>query len=283
MSLQDFIYELNLAQSSPVDLPFVDYIVIGGQSNMDGRTSISSFDAKYHGPHSNVLVWTGNGLSQWLPDITTSPGRFAWDSIVLKDLADGLGVTLRVVKHTFGGTAIGKTVGADYVLDQNGSWNIAVTGSHWHTLRERMRAVIRYERDVNKKQARFRALFWDQGESDGDVLSYSQNYVTYSKGTLAGNFVDLVTAVRTTAGNSTMSVAFAQKMSTQADGYSANVIAAQTLFDTYDANAYMLAMNSNTARYPLQDQWHYSPTGVINLAADMISLITANNLLANWK
>ena len=146
-----------------------------------------------------------------------------------------------------------------------------------------MRAVIRYERDVNKKRARFRALFWDQGESDGDVMDWSQNYVTYSSGALGGNFTNLVAAMRTEAGNNSMPAVYAQKMSTQADPYKSNVIAAQSLFDTYDSNSYMLAMDSNTARYPLQDQYHYSPTGVTNVAADMISMIAASNLLANWQ
>lgn len=287
MSLNEYIYLLSQESGAAPELPPVDYIIVAGQSNMDGRTYKTDFAAKYSGPMSNVLVWNGSGLQQWQPDITgvtvsNKVNVIAWDTLVLKDLADQLGTTLRVIKHAWGGTAVGWVTGADYILE-NGSWNIAVQGGNWHYLRDKIRAVIRYEREVNQKQARFRMLLWDQGESDGDVLSYSQNYVTYTNSTLAGNFIDLITAMRTEAANASMPVVFAQKMSTQTgDPYRSNVIAAQALFDTYDANAYMLAMNSNTARYPLQDQYHYNATAVGNIAEDIKPIITANNLLSGW-
>lgn len=287
MSLNEYIYLLSQESGSAPALPPVDYIIVAGQSNMDGRTDKASFNSKYSGPMANVLVWNGASLQQWKPDLTgitlsNKVNQLAWDTLVLKDLADQMGVTLRVIKHTWGGTAVGMTQNADYILE-NGSWNIGVPGANWQYLRDKIRAVIRYEREVNQKQARFRMLLWDQGESDGDVLAWSQNYVTYTNNTLDGNFIDLIGAMRTEAQNSTLPVVFAQKMSIQTgDPYRTNIIAAQALFDTYDANAYMLAMNSNTARYPLQDHYHYNATAVANIGADMKAIVTSNNLLTGW-
>ena len=287
MSLNEYIYLLSQESGTAPSLPPVDYIIVAGQSNMDGRTDKAAFDSKYSGPMANVLVWNGASLQQWKPDLTgitlsNKVNQLAWDTLVLKDLADQMGVTLRVIKHTWGGTAVGMTQNADYILE-NGSWNIGVPGANWQYLRDKIRSVIRYEREVNQKQARFRMLLWDQGESDGDVLAWSQNYVTYSNSTLAGNFINLISAMRTEAQNAVMPVVFAQKMSTQTgDPYRSNIIAAQALFDTYDANAYMLAMDSNTARYPLQDQYHYNATAVANIGTDMKAIVTSNNLLAGW-
>lgn len=282
MSLSDFIYQLAQESGSAPVLPPVDYIIVAGQSNMDGRVATSEFPAEYQGPHANVLVWNGAGLSQWLPVTSVGAPSVAWDSLVLPDIADSMGVMLRVVKHTFGGTSIGKVAGADYDLGKDGSWNVAVTGSHWHYLREKIRSIIRYEREANNKVPRFRMLLWDQGEGDGSNLGWSQNYATYTNNVLAGNFVDLISAMRTEAFNQTLPVVFAQKMTTQADAYRANVIAAQALFDANDANAYMLAMNANTARYPLADAWHYNATAVTNVAQDMKAIVTSNNLLTGW-
>lgn len=288
MSLNEYIYLLSQESGSAPALPPVDYIIVAGQSNIDGRTDKSAFDAKYSGPMTNVLVWNGSGLQQWKPDIagvtlSNKVNQLAWDTLVLKDLADQIGVTLRVIKHAWGGSAVGATGDTYNYKLENGSWNIGVPGANWEYLRDKIRSVVRYEREVNQKQARFRLLLWDQGEGDGSNLEWSQNYVTYTNNTLGGNFVDLVSAMRTEALNTTLPVVFAQKMTTQADAYRANVIAAQALLDAHDPNAYMLAMNANTARYPLADAWHYNATAVTNVAQDMKSIITSNNLLSNWQ
>lgn len=275
---------------SESDRMYSDWGLIGGQSNIAGRNDIAEIPEGYGIEYTNVKVWA-NGIIKNL-DITNEAfsgsdkgGVYAWDTLLLKDLADYYGTTLKVAKWAIGGTNCGGK-GSDYYLNNHepfASWHPTVIGGLYNALYNKVKSIQQYEWINFRKIARFRFVLFDLKECDSDDLTWSQEYGYYADGQLQGNFVDFMTALRASTGNPNLPFICAQMMSSQIDPYRANTAACQLVIDNYDTNFYLLKMNENTAYYPLQDNWHYSHTGTRHVADGMFDIIVNNNLIANFR
>lgn len=258
---------------------FLDYIVSFGQSNINGRNGSAFFDARYIASNdlinifdidSNSLVnFFGNSLLAHYPQ-TNETAQIAWDTLFYHDLTASMNKQIRLVKVTMGGSACGL------------GWNVANDGYLWLDLKARIIAFKAYATSIGKV-ARLRLMLCDLKEGDAYTESYSLNYCYDSGGILRGNFVELVDAIKNIAGFENVPIIHTQAMTTQSNPYNTNIITAQNLFNDRYTSSYLLKMNDSTARYPLQDQYHYNTVGTTNVAADNLSVVISNNLLINWS
>jgi hypothetical protein len=271
-------------------MTYVDYIIIWGESNLDQRIPIASIQSGYNVAYTNVKYW--NGLTMYatytpaIDAVCGIQGCYSFDTYLLKMIADTLGITLRFVKHPKGATTVGYT-GEDAFnsLDRHpaGSFNVNVYGSHYSALKSYILNVKNLHRMLGET-ARFRLVICNEMINDA-YYTPLDTYVKVENGIISGALVDFHEKLKVLTGNSTLPMIHYQTMSTCTGGGAGNteMITRQTWFDTYYPNSYLLRMNDNTARYPMLDNAHYNDTGAYNIAVDTLSIITTNNLLADWQ
>jgi hypothetical protein len=268
---------------------YVDYIIIGGQSNIDNRININNLPDGYEGVYDSVKFYNNGSLSTFTPGSNAKNGTvgyYSWDALLLKMLTDSFDIEVKFTKHSFSNTSIGFTgATAWHSLIQHpyGSWNINVEGSHYDKIKEYILNIKQREKLLGNV-ARFRLIIWDQKESDcglgGDTLT---SYIYSDDGVLKGNFVDFMDEMRRITGNSNLPVLYMQEMSSQACSFSDTMINKQILFDSLYPYSYMIPAEEYVDSITLQDTQHYDPAGTYFVAKLSFEIIKNNNLLNNWK
>lgn len=251
----DFDIFINEGQSNmddrneEVDLPsyFPDGIVQG--VNMWNK-EVSQFDTWEIGVNNGSYV---NNLNYW-----------GLDWVAHYNIRQALGRDYLVIKHTKGGTAI------EIGVNTNGCWNVDfdnIPDGEDKLLQElgtKIDTVTAYLDSLGKTY-KFRGVLNHQSESDADGGTTAENnYYT--------NKINLIAYIRTKVGDANLPY-FMGTISESSASYSSIINAAKAQIASEQANTHLIDLSDQ----PLQDSYHFSPTGAITAgeryAASVINVL----------
>ena len=153
-----FLIGVALAGSRQTAPPPTRIFVLGGQSNMQGRGSVSQLPAAYRSPPPNVVIWDGRSWvplrPQGLNDTTFGP-EIGFGFALAKAHPDQ---RIGLVKVAAGGSSM---------ID----WNPHDSTSLYASLRQRARRALR-----SAPNAVLSGVLWAQGESDARSEDLARAY-----------------------------------------------------------------------------------------------------------
>tara|TARA_R110002020_G_scaffold334555_4_gene549831 strand:+ start:6637 stop:7416 length:780 start_codon:yes stop_codon:yes gene_type:complete len=155
--------------SDSVDNRDVRYVsVIMGQSNIDGRTDVSSLPVDIVNPATNVKIFDGGwqNFNSTLPPARDAPAtKYAHDLLMLTRLAENIGQDVYCVKESRGGTSLQQS---DNV---KGDFNINSTGSNdlYLPLVRLINSSKNYVENVEGRRFVIPFLLMDIGETDSTI------------------------------------------------------------------------------------------------------------------
>lgn len=162
----------------------ITVILLGGQSNMDGRAATSGLPSGLQSPQPNVLQYDYvNGPLQTLRP-TTSNGangtNFGPDVTFGHDIAaDNPNTRYALIKYSFGGTSL--------AVDWNATSNNGAGGTQYQNFKTTVTNGIAALKNAGYAPT-IAGMLWLQGETDEDTKSYADAYAT--------NFPAFISSIR---------------------------------------------------------------------------------------
>lgn len=234
-----------------LDAISVETDILAGQSNAVGWTTslVSSLSATLKLPIPNAYIYNNiNDAWEQLLAGTNNQGQSALyhgiEMSYMYDIAQATGKRRNLIKYAVGGTMLHNNNGAD-------SWHPDNTNpSGLYTI---LKSRIQAAKDASDKTLNIRNFIWYQGETDGGVLSWANEY--------AANLADLISTLRTDLGLPYLNIIIIKVHSNLSGFIYVNTVRAGD--DTVDAaDVRVLCVDSD----------NYEPTVLHLNSASMVSL-----------
>lgn len=234
--------------------------IILGQSNIDGRVSISELPSDVANPSSKVKIYSSGIWNNWdstsPPEMYSHVQAYATDTLVLNRLSDILGETVYAIKKSRGGStvtlpAVGK-----------GSFNINATGvdDHYGELVNRIINTRNYVENVLGMEFIVPYIWFDIGETDSSASNRADCEVAYK---------EIFNSLRTLIGDMNVPIVHRQLGLYQAGVYQW-FLDMQESFAAGEVNNYILVSGDGLT---LQDQYHFDANGTNILAGRIIDVV----------
>lgn len=231
-----------LALAGPVQAEHYEIVLLGGQSNMDGRAPASGLPTtpvNLQLPQADVMFYEGGSLRTLRPDSGTD---FGPEVTFGRTVADAMpSSNLALIKYAVGGTSL------------NSHWD-PTTGGTYASFKSTVSAGLAALSDGGANTYEITGMLWTQGESD--INRTTLQYQT--------DLNEFIADVRTTYGSDLPF--YISRLSDQS-GISAtplaNIRAAQENVATGDGNAYLI--DTDGSAFSFKDSLHYDADGQVAL------------------
>lgn len=237
----------------------VDVILLGGQSNADGRGSTNDLPAELQGEQTNVLLYRGSGsdgnatvprftLLNLRPGGSSSANQFGPEVSMGHALAASLtNPNLAIIKYAQGGTSLA----ADWAPDSGPKYQ-----AFTNTVAQGIQALEAAGHTVS-----ILSMTWMQGERDGQDSGYAPLY--------KDNLTAFITRMRTLYGSDMPFVIGQLHSGYSGEAWTTVQQAQQTVADA-DTRTAMVVTHDLSLK---TDNLHYDADGLVGLGARFAAAI----------